>query len=451
LPERAIFPKMRRARAGPRDPGRARPDGAGLRGSAVTSFFATFRKVRLTQDRKMLRFHRSTVVVRDRAHGGGRQTEVVPWGLVGMIGLVAIFECFVSRHWVDFSDPVSLSWRSSAILAATEAPHCDVLCMGDSLVKHGLVPSVMEQATGRRTANLSAARAPLLWTYALLRRALDAGARPAAIIINAKPAVLIGGPEYDMRYWQEVLTVREGLELFQMTRKGPLLAATLLGRLLPSLRSRLEVQSNVMAALRGETDRLYTINRVLLRNWTVNRGANIVAAGSPFQGAVAPEVAGRLHVDRFHVDKTNAIAVKRLLNLAAERNISVYWLLAPLSPNLQALRDQSGSEGRYEEFVKSFQARYPRNLTVLDARRADYPAALFADATHLNGAGAVALSRSVAAAIAPRLSRRSSSTVGAWIALEPPHVSAEYERPLEDLDTSRRILEREAIPRVSSR
>jgi hypothetical protein len=368
-----------------------------------------------------------------------------------MIGLVVAVECFVSRHWIDFSDPVSLSWRTSAQAAESEAPRCELLCLGDSLVKHGLFPSVIEQATGRRTVNLSAARAPALLTYVLLRRVLDAGARPAAVVFDVKPAVLMGGVDYDERYWQEVLSLREGFELFQMTRKAPLMVSTLLGRLLPSLRARLEVRSNVLAALRGETDPLHAINRVLLRNWTVNRGANVVPEDVRFQGEVASEVAERLHVNRFHVDKTNAKAVERLLQLAAARNIAVYWLITPLSPGLQALRDESGSEGRYEAFVRAFQSRYPRILTVLDGRRAGYPSHLFADATHVNGAGAIALSRSVAAAIGPDLSREGGAKRSGWIALEPPALGGSgFAGPLEDLETSRRILGLQAAERPKS-
>ncbi len=191
-----------------------------------------------------------------------------PWGVAGMIVLVAAIECFVSRNRLDFTDPVSLSWRYSAASVTTESPGCDLLCLGDSLIKHGLLPGVIEEETGRRTLNLSAARAPALLTYFFLRRALDAGARPRAIIINAKPAVLLAGPEFNARYWQEVLTPRECVEFSLITRDGPFILATVVGRLLPSLRSRLEIRSQVTAAVRGETDPVPGMNRILLRNWT---------------------------------------------------------------------------------------------------------------------------------------------------------------------------------------
>ena len=341
-------------------------------------------------------------------------------GVVGMIGLIVAIECFIGRNWLNFTDPASLSWRYSAESVKTESPGCELLCLGDSLIKHGLLPGVIAEETGRRTVNLSAARAPALLTYFLLRRALDAGARPRAIIINAKPAVLLAGPEFNARYWQEVLTPREALEFSLMTRDGPFMLATFMGRLLPSLRARLEIRSQVMAAVRGETDPIPGMNRILLRNWTVNGGANVAAVRPARENDDEPEIERRLHPRIFFVDPTNAEGMERLMQLAAARDIPVFWLLPPLSPMLQDLRDQSGAEAGYEQFVRSFATRYPRLLTVLDARRGGYPATLFTDHTHLNVQGALALSRSVAQAIRPLVARPFSQPAPDWVALARP-------------------------------
>ena len=43
-----------------------------------------------------------------------------PLGLAGMVGLIVAIECWVARNWLDFSDPVSLSWRFSAEAAANQ-------------------------------------------------------------------------------------------------------------------------------------------------------------------------------------------------------------------------------------------------------------------------------------------------------------------------------------------
>src|SRR5271163_450943 len=89
------------------------------------------------------------------AAAAGRQ-NAIPWGVAGMIVLIVAIECFVARNRLDFTDPVSLSWRYSAEAVHTESPSCDLLCLGDSLIKHGLLPCVIEEATGWRTVNLSA-------------------------------------------------------------------------------------------------------------------------------------------------------------------------------------------------------------------------------------------------------------------------------------------------------
>jgi len=358
-----------------------------------------------------------------------------------MIGLIVAIESFVGRNWLDFSDPVSLSWRFSAEAARTEAAGSQLLCLGDSLVKHGLIPSVIEGKSGLRTLNLSAARAPTLMTYFLFRRALDAGARPDVIIINAKPAVLIGGPEFNARYFQEVLTLREWVELFQINRRSSFMISMLVGRLLPSLRCRLEIRSNLLSALRGETDRLHDINRTLWRNWTVNGGANIADLDSRYEEKVTTEVARRMQTNVFHVDRMNAEAIERLLQLAAKRNIPVFWLLTPLTPGLQAFRDQSGSEAAYERFVRSAQSRYPQTMTVLDARRGAYPPRFFIDATHLNGRGGTALSRAVATALEAELGQSERATGPRWITLkhsiDHPDV---IDLGLEDVEHSKKIV-----------
>jgi hypothetical protein len=388
----------------------------------------------------------------DRYASTAERRSTIPWGVAGMIGLIVAIECFVTRNWLDFTDPVSLSWRYSADAVQTESTGCDVLCLGDSLIKHGLIPGVVETGTGLRTANVSAARAPALLTYFLLRRVFDTGPRPQAIIINAKPAVLMGGPEFNARYWQEVLTLRECLDLWRMTGDGSIVLSTLVGRVLPSLRSRLEIQSNVLAALRGETDRIPAINRVLLRNWTVNRGANVAAAELPRHDPSALDVEHRLHPGVFYVDRTNFAGLERLLRLADERNIRVFWLLPPISRELQARRDQSGAEAKYEQLIQSLAVRYPQLLTVLDARRGAYPSTLFTDHTHLNGQGAVALSRAVATAIKTVLTRPRSVQTPAWLALSfPSDHPGELRAPLEDLEQSKAILHLDETTFISSR
>ncbi len=370
-----------------------------------------------------------------------RRRNAVPWGFAGMLVLVFTIEGAVARRWLDYSDPVSLSWRFSAEAAREQAPTRDLLCLGDSLAKHGVIPELIERESGLRTVNLAAARAPTLMTYFVLRRALDAGAYPSAIVINTKQAVLIGGPDYNAAYWPAVLSPWECLELGLISRRPETAAAALVGSLLPSLRSRLEIRSNLLAAFRGERDPLHDINRVLWRNWTVNDGANVASFHSGYRGELSPEIQDRLHPDAFYVDRSNAEGMERLLRLAAGRKIRVYWLLTPLSPGLQAWRDRSGAEARFEEWVHRYQARYPQIVTVLDARHVVKDPSMFIDATHLAGRGGIALSHVVGRTLKTEIGRTASSHPS-WIVLKAidPDPFTETELNLEDVDQSKKAL-----------
>ncbi len=337
----------------------------------------------------------------DAASRGRPRKRAVPWGVAGMAVLILAIEWLVARNWLEFTDPVSLSWRYSALAARSQVSDKDLLLVGDSLIKHALIPSVIKDVSGERAQNLGAARCPTLMTYFLLRRSLEAGARPRAIVFNAKPAVLIGGPDFTQRYWQEALTARELIDLFEMMPRCDYFASTLAGRVLPSLRSRLEIRAHLLAAFRGEAGPLHEINRALWRNWTVNDGANVALPQPPYNGELTVKDDQNLHPNAFYADRSNVKAIHLFLNLAQQHDIPVFWLLPPLSPNLQSAREHSGAERAYEDFIRGYQSRYPRTLSILDGRSAGYPAAAFTDATHLNARGAVSLSRAVARMIAP--------------------------------------------------
>jgi hypothetical protein len=360
----------------------------------------------------------------------------VPLGLIGMLALVAAIEMVVAGRPLDYSDPVSLSWRLAATAARDEAPGWRVLCVGDSLVKHAVVPAVVAAGTGRRAGNLGIARGPVPATYFLLRRALEAGARPEAVVLDVKPGVLAGSPRYNLRYWQEIASPREALELARASGGGSLLVEIVLGRLLPTFRARHEVRGHLLAALRGEPSPLRLINSTCRRNWLVNGGANVAARNPTFTGAVSPEQFKTLLADAWRCHRVNALYVRRILDLASARGIRVYWLLPPLSPRLQERRERTGAEEGYLRFVRSMQERHPE-LTVVDGRHAGYDHTAFVDATHLDGQGGAILSSDLAALLARDLS--APPAPGRWVDL-PPFRPRPTDVPLEDVEQSRRVV-----------
>jgi hypothetical protein len=360
-----------------------------------------------------------------------------------MVALVLAVECFIASRWLDFSDPVSLNWRLAAQEAVSAAPGCDVLLLGDSLVKHGLVPKVIEERSGHRVHNLGIARGPAPLTYFVFRRALDAGATPSAVVVDFKPGVLAGDVLYNLRNWQEIATPRECLDLALADGGGSFLTPLVLGRLLFSVRGRLEIRANLQAALRGEHAPFYLMNRVLLRNWSINRGASVAAANPAFHGELTPEHEAALAQRVWYCHKLNAQYIDRIFELAAARGIKVFWLLPPLAPRLQERREHSANEAGYLALVRSVMRRFP-NVTILDGRHAAYAPSLFIDPTHLNGRGASALSLDVANVL--RRDRAQPALQSRWLDL-PRYRKRPFETPLEDVEQTKLALSKTLLGR----
>jgi hypothetical protein len=353
--------------------------------------------------------------------------------LFGMLGLVALAELFVARHPLDFSEPTCLCWHATASAARWEASGRDVLFVGDSLVKLGLLPKVVEARSGLRGYNLANGRALPLTTYFWLRRALDAGARPSAVVVDFKPLFLTCPAEFDLRYWQETLTFREIIELAKLHRDRSLVTQLVLGRLLPTVRARMELRSNLMAAFRGEYDHSFLMNRIVQRHWPANDGAQVTVRKGTFTGKVGPGEEMEMQTMVVGQRPEHLRALDRFFALAAARGVRVYWLLPPLVPQLQASRERSGAEARYVALVNATCRRYP-NVSVLDARHSGYDPSLFFDVTHLTRTGAVALSVDVADALRRDLS--ASDRPGTrWVTL-PEYRPKSVKAPIEDFDAS---------------
>ena len=105
-----------------------------------------------------------------------------PWGFLGMLGLVMMIEWTLAGHDLDFTAPWHWDWRLTGV--ASNRPGRvegrDVLLFGDSLVKFGLIPRVIEHESGKTVYNFGLHTGQASSSYFLLRRALDSGARPRA-------------------------------------------------------------------------------------------------------------------------------------------------------------------------------------------------------------------------------------------------------------------------------
>jgi hypothetical protein len=276
-----------------------------------------------------------------------------------------------------------------------------------------LIPAEIERATGQRTFNLAVSAAQAPTTYYLLRHALEQGARPSAIIIEYSPDLLMGSPRESIRNYPVLLEPAELVSLARVARDTKFAAQGLLSMLLPSVLDRFEIREFVARKLAtGPSDDGNLTNGMLERNWDLQRGAQFTPDNPRFRGDLTPDDINRLRAEVFWCNRVNRIYIGRTLELAARRHIAVFWLLPPVSPALQRIRDQSGSESKHVAFVQSYLQRYP-GLKVIDARFDGFGAELFIDPIHLSGRGALALSRQVGQIL-------TKSTSPAWVQLSAP-------------------------------
>lgn len=351
----------------------------------------------------------------------------VPWGVVGMLVLVALGEWGFSRVEIDVIAPWHWDWRHAGRAATGPAAKADLLCFGDSLMKFGLLPKVVEHATGRPTYNLSVALGQTPSSYFLLRRALRAGAKPSAVLIDAAPVMLSENPcePRHLRQWPELLNTAELLDLAWSLRDPNFFTATALAELLPSLRARDEVRTALTDASKGLPSTRRPFAESFRRNTRVNRGANAMTA-STLQGDLTANC--RMLFGRFACDPLNAAYLDRFFRLAAEHQIPVYWVITPATAEVEQMCQVSGFDAAWTAFVKAMQERHP-NVTVLDGRRSGYGRDLYCiDSIHLNHIGGSALS----AEIASILGRGAGSR---WVTL-PPYRPAQAGIVLEDVDAS---------------
>jgi hypothetical protein len=161
-----------------------------------------------------------------------------PAGLLGALVLIAAVESFVARHELDFTTPARMEWRQSRLAATDRAPACAVLGLGTSMSKLGVYPSVIERESGRRTFNLACCAGRIPGSYYLLRRALDAGARPEAILLEVHPAYLAWPFQEGMVAWPDLLAPADCLDLAWTARDASFFASTILSRALPRFARR---------------------------------------------------------------------------------------------------------------------------------------------------------------------------------------------------------------------
>ena len=68
---------------------------------------------------------------------------------MGALGLALLSGGWVHRHALDRTPPGAMGLRFAA-RASRGSTHAELICLGDSLVKHGIAPRVLEARLGKR-------------------------------------------------------------------------------------------------------------------------------------------------------------------------------------------------------------------------------------------------------------------------------------------------------------
>jgi hypothetical protein len=360
-----------------------------------------------------------------------------PLGMVGAFALIALVESFVGRHELDFTTPARMEWRLSGRAAVDRAPGSEVLGLGTSMTKMGLFPRVVERESGRRTYNLACCAGRMAGSYFLLRRAIEAGATPGAILLEVHPTYLATPFREGLSAWADLLDPRDCLDLAWDSGDATFFARTMLARILPSLNARAEIRSALLAAIRGEINPNRLATGPQVRNLDRNAGAFIYRRDTPYEGEIAPFLAEMYLKPGWSCDRLNERYLRRLLDLCVSKQIQVYWLIPPFVPQLQAIREQIGNDAAYTQFTKRLQADYP-GMVVLDARHSGYQHRVFIDAAHLDYPGAVTFSaeigRILKASLPPAIGDPS------WVDL-PAYRDRTTDTILEDVAQSAKALE----------
>lgn len=319
--------------------------------------------------------------------------QAVPRGLIGLAALVLAVEGTLARREPALASYAAWNSTYAATEAMGKALDSQVLCLGDSQVKFGLDPRVIERDSGLKAYNLAIAGAPPPASYFALRRALEAGAKPSAIVVGHM--TFSGSPRKQAEQLIGFNQVRECLDLARACRDADYFARLTVERVIGSVRLRDPLRKAICAALAGKPVPGLGEGLARMPGWGANRGAEILPENTLFAGRMEPDLAERVYSRPWTVYSLYAGYFHRLLDLAEAHRIKVVWVVAPIAPEAQTHREALNLDVLHTRNIRAIQKRHP-NVVILDARHAEYPASLFFDSCHLNGLGAERLSQTVA-------------------------------------------------------
>jgi hypothetical protein len=300
--------------------------------------------------------------------------------------LIAVALCVVTDVAFRFLLPPSVQntyYRTArAEIAHSDAP--DIQIVGDSAVHQGLIASAVAPNDSMYARNDGLSGTRVSFTYYLLRRQFEQNRIPRAIVIAHTPS-------------------------FSDPQIGKLTSAFLNWEELPEVYS---ATSHWMDALYGVIARTSYIltNRDYFRDFLMQGNYGFFIAG---QGAgvyqritdtelldayrsgttddLAPDrFEERRRIRPFYVDEEADLYFRRLLALAKEHDVKVYWLTMPVPEIVAELQQRFDIERSMLDYLQQFEES--GDLAILQGPFIVYDDELFQDIIHATPAAAVKFS-----------------------------------------------------------
>ena len=360
-----------------------------------------------------------------------KRVSRLPLGLLGMLVLIVLTERYIGRR-NDLSTMVAIEWRMTGSSVKWAASKATIACFGTSLTRTGVSPKVLEEKLGKPAFNFATSGGLPFATYRMFRQVLECGGKPEAVVVDFKWSSLMNEYTWNERVLPEVAGLRECAELAWTARDPLFFGRVTLVTMLQSYRCREEIRSNVLAAIQGKEPVRNHQHSIVKSNALANNGAIHAPRDPKFKGEIDPNETS-IYPKDWKCHPIAEIYVNKFLELAASRNIKVFWLIPPVFYGTQAERERIGADQKYTEFVKATVAKYP-GVTVVDGRHSEFPIESFYDWTHLNRDGAVAQTALLADAIKQELEPTRANGQH-WVSLAKYKPSPNASRILDTSDS----------------
>lgn len=304
-----------------------------------------------------------------------------------------------------------------------------ILCFGDSLIKMGVSPAILENVLNQPVCNLAVPGSRPSSSFFILRRVLQTGAAPQALLVDFESGILRDDPCVAVHESAEFFGLRDCLDLAVVTKRFDYVSSLIAAVTLPSYRHNYTIRSTLLKAFRlGAGIDRRSIDEYVL-NWQNNKGQTLPPYSSHSEIEANNRIVWKEIIAKrvpWYCQSFNRVYLEKFIELANTHGITVYWLLPPMHPSAQQELEKSGVDSAYCKLAEDMLKRYP-NLRIVDARHAHYGSTNFTGGCHLNRYGSMVFSLGLSKLLGPCLNNRISHR---WLIM-PRFQELEASTPLE--------------------